>query len=320
MVSGALTVVLFGTPRFALPTLERVLRSAHRLAGVVTQPDRPGGRGQRLQEPPVKEAAGARGIPVRQPERLKQEAFLAWLRGLDADIGVVAAYGRMLPDAVLQAPRLGMINVHASLLPKYRGAAPVHRAIMAGESITGVTIMQVVRELDAGPMLSTAERPIDPDETSVDVERDLAELGADLLVRTLDDLAAGRVREVQQDPAAATYAPKITREDGLIDWDRPARAIHDQVRALHPWPHAHSFLEGVRYLVLRSRVVDRAKAPVEAAPGTVVEARGDTLRVATGAGTAIDLLELQPEGRRPLAARQFLSCYRLAAGRRFDGP
>jgi methionyl-tRNA formyltransferase len=262
MVNGHLEVIFFGTPGFAVPALARLLDSRHRVTLAVTQPDRPSGRGQRRQAPPVKDLARAHGIPVQQPERLKDDAFLSGLRELNADIGVVAAYGRILPDALLQVPRLGLINVHASLLPKYRGAAPVHRAVMAGERVTGVTIMRVVRELDAGPMLAAAERPIDPNETSEVVERDLAELGAALLVRTLDELAAGRAREVPQDDAQATYAPKISREDGAIDWRQRARAIHDQVRGLHPWPHAYAFLDGARYVVRRTRV-----AQTEAAAG-----------------------------------------------------
>jgi methionyl-tRNA formyltransferase len=203
-----------------------------------------------------------------------------------------------------------MLNVHASLLPKYRGAAPVHRAIIAGERETGVTIMRVVAALDAGPMLAKRVRPIADDETSVEVERDLASIGADLLVETVDRLAAGPVPEVAQDDGAATYAPRITREDAIIDWRAGARAIHNRVRGLHPWPHAHTSWKDTRLIVLRTVALD---APAGAPPGTVVRAHGDELAVATGGGV-LRVLELQSEGRRAMDARAFLAGHRIAAG------
>src|SRR5581483_4358437 len=206
-----LRIVFFGTPAFAVPTLDALIASRHPVAAVVTQPDRPRGRGHKVADAPVKARAAAAGIPVLQPERMKDPALLAQLRALHADLGVVAAYGRILTDDLLAIPRLGMINVHASLLPKYRGAAPVHRAVIAGESETGVTIMRVVKALDAGPMIASATRPIAPDETSDVVERDLAQIGARLLVAAVDDLAAGRASETPQDDTAATYAHRLTK-------------------------------------------------------------------------------------------------------------
>jgi len=316
---SALRVVFFGTPSFALPTFEALIASTHRVVGVVTQPDRPRGRGQRVTSGPIAELAVRHEVTVRHPERLQDPEFLAWLGDLRADVGVVAAYGRVLPQSVLDAPRLGLLNVHASLLPKYRGAAPVHRAIMAGEETTGVTIMRVVLELDAGPMLAAARRPIDPDETSLDVEPDLAALGAALLMETIDDVAGGRAIETPQDARQATYAPRLTRADGEIDWRRPAAAIHDQVRGLHPWPHASIYLGGMRYILHRTERVP-ATQPVEADPGTVTEAEGDRLLVAAGHATQLRLLVIQPEGRRPLAARDFLAGYRIRAGARFGAP
>src|SRR5688572_13378910 len=236
--AAPLRIVFFGTPDFAVPTLHALHDSRHPVVGVVTQPDRARGRGHHSQPGPVKQVADQYQMPVLQPERLRDDGFLDALRGLDADLGVVAAYGRILTDAVLTIPRLGLINVHASLLPRYRGAAPVHRAVMAGERETGVTIMRVVKALDAGPMLSTATRPIAGEETSVDVEWDLAQIGARLLVEAVDRLAAGTAREESQNDLEATYAHRLTKDDSPIDWARPARELHDQIRGLHPWPHA----------------------------------------------------------------------------------
>lgn len=306
-------VVFLGTPAFAVPTLDRLLASRHTAVGVVTQPDRPRGRGQKTTDAPVKARARAANIPVLQPVALKDPAFLSELASFNADLGVVAAYGRILPEAVIAMPRLGMINVHASLLPRYRGAAPVHRAVIAGDTETGVTIMRVVKALDAGPMLATVRRPIGPDETSVEVERDLAALGADLLVATIDRMASGGVREIEQDERAATYAHRLTKNEGLIDWTKPAGDIHNLVRGLHPWPHAYTFLNGNRIIVLRTRAA--SKFP-DVDPGTIVSAQGDALDVAAGLG-AVEVLELQPEGRRAMGAREFMAGHRLAAGDRF---
>jgi len=314
MVTAApLRVVFFGTPEFAVPTLDALVASRHTVAAVVTQPDKPRGRGQKTSHAPVKARALAAGIPVLQPDRLKDPAFLDNLTALGADLGVVSAYGKILTDAVLAIPRLGLINVHASVLPRYRGAAPVHRAIIAGERETGVTIMRVVKALDAGPMLATVSRAIGPDETSVDVERDLARLGAPLLVSIADALAAGRAREQPQDEAAATYAHRLAKTDGVIDWSWPAHRVHDLVRALHPWPHAFTFLGGHRFIVIRSSAGD---ATGSALPGTILEAKADTLAVAAGAG-ALRILEIQAEGKRPMTARDFLAGHRLAPGDRF---
>lgn len=313
MVAAPLRIAFFGTPDFAVPTLDALLASRHHVVVVVTQPDRPRGRGHRTTAAPVKARALASGAIVFQPERLKDPAFVEAFAAVDADLGVVAAYGKILPESLIAAPRLGMINVHASLLPRYRGAAPVHRAILAGEPETGVTIMRVVKALDAGPLLARAIRPIGPDETSVDVERDLARLGASLLADTVDRLAAGSVQEAPQDDALATYAPRLTREDGAVDWHQTAIAVHNRIRGLHPWPHAHAFLEGRRYILLRSELAaERTDQP----PGTIVTAAADRLVVAAGSG-AIRLLEIQPEGKRSLSAREFLAGHRVGAGAAF---
>jgi len=316
MVNAAsLRIVFLGTPAFAVPSLDALLGSRHRVVAVLTRPDRPRGRGQRMFDAPVKARAAAAGIPVLQPDRLRDPAFVESLAALRADLGVVAAYGAMLPESVISAPRLGTINVHASLLPRYRGAAPVHRAIIAGERETGVTIMRIVKRLDAGPMLASVTRSIGREETSVDVERDLAHLGAALLVEIADGLAEGSVAETPQDEDAATYAPRVTKDDGAIDWSWPAARIHDLIRGLHPWPHAFSFLDGRRFILIAS-AADGLTASSDA-PGTIVESEGDRLVVATGNG-ALRLLQIQPEGKRSMSVRDFLAGHRTARGARFS--
>lgn len=310
-----MTVIFFGTPAFAVPALEAILASRHQVLGAVTQPDRPRGRGRRLAEPPVKAAARQAGLPVWQPERLKDGAWLDVCRALRPDIGVVVAYGKILPQVLLDIPRFGFVNVHASLLPRYRGASPIQHAVMNGDRETGVCIMRVVAALDAGPILASRRRPIGPDETAADVERDLAGLGAGLLVETLDAIEAGTAREEPQDERAATFAPRLTKEDGLIDWTAPAPRLHDFVRGLHPWPLAWTWLDGSRLTVRRGRPAPDVP-PSGARPGTVIEAPRHRLVVACGEGTAFELLELVPEGRRPMSASAFLAGHPLEAGHR----
>jgi methionyl-tRNA formyltransferase len=315
MVAGrALRIVFFGTPAFAVPTLDALLRSGHTVVAVVTQPDRPRGRGHKTVQAPVKARAVGLSLPVFQPERLRDPAFMEALAALGTDLGVVAAYGRILPDVVLNAPALGMLNVHASLLPKYRGAAPVHRAVIAGESDTGVTIMRVVKALDAGPMLATRLRPIGPEESSDQVERDLARLGAELLCSTLDDLGAGRATETPQDESQATYANRLTKGDGLVDWSWSAERIHNLIRGLHPWPHAITFLGERRLILLRSTTSPDASSTE--APGGILRATGDELHIATGDGV-IRLHEIQVDGGRPMRVREFMAGHHLMRGDRF---
>ena len=317
MVSTAppLRIVFFGTPDFAVPTLQALHESRHPIVGVVTQPDRARGRGHHSQKGPVKQLAERHGLLTLQPERLRDDAFVNALRSLDADIGVVAAYGKILTDVVLTIPKQGLLNVHASLLPKYRGAAPVHRAVMAGETITGVTIMRVVKALDAGPMISKVVRPIDPDETSADVERDLARIGAHALVDAVDALADGHAVETPQTEAEATYAHKIEKADGVVDWAKPARDIHNQIRGLHPWPHAYSDLQGERIILLRSETAQGLPG-TRREPGSVIEAHADRFTVQTGDGV-LRLLMLQRAGKRPVTAREFLAGHPIEPGTRF---
>ena len=310
-----LRVVFFGTPAFAVPTLEALLASRHPVVGVVTQPDRPRGRGRRVSDSPVKAAAIAAGLPVIQPDRLRDPAVLDTLRRWQPDLGVVAAYGKLIPDDVLTLPRHGMINVHASLLPKYRGAAPIHRAVIDGEAETGVTIMRVETMLDAGPMLAKVTRPIGPDDTSDVIEPDLARLGASLLVDVVDQIATGTVQQELQNVLLCSYAPKLTKDEGLIDWTLPASTIHNRVRGLYPWPHAYTYLAGTRIIVLRTRVDDAA---TDAPPGTVVDVTRDAVHVATGHHGRVALERVQLEGGRPLTVREFLAGHPVRAGAAFS--
>ena len=311
---AAMRVAFFGTPQFAVPTLQTLLDSRHTVCGVVTQPDRPRGRGQQVSDSPVKALAVQRGLPLLQPTRLKDPAFAESLRAWRPDIGVVAAYGKLIPDEILAVPPRGMINVHASLLPKYRGAAPIQRAIIDGEAVTGVTIMRIETLLDAGAMLARVTRPIGPDDTSDVVERDLAVLGADLLLEVLEQVAAGTVQEERQDFMLATFAPRLTKEEGTLDWTLPALYVHNRVRGLHPWPHASTHLDGARVILLKTRVEPGTTA---AAPGTIVEITSDAIHVATGHEGRIAIEQLQPEGRRPMSAREFAAGRRLTAGMKF---
>jgi methionyl-tRNA formyltransferase len=331
----ALNIVYFGTPEFAAPGLRALTGSRHHVVALVSQPDRPRGRGQQVQRTPTKALAMERRIPVYQPERLKDPAFLAQVAAHEPDLGVVAAYGRILPDVLLAVPRLGMINVHGSILPAYRGAAPVHRAVIAGEEETGVTIMRVVTELDAGPTFAMRPRPIGGDETSGQVEQALAELGAELLLEVVDLLSEGRAVETPQDDSRATYAPKLTKAEGRIDWSQPARAIHNLVRGLHPWPLAAARLGDTRLLIHRTEMPGPEKVPatfpakvpatgggaaLPSAPGTIASAGSDGLLVQCGDGKLLRILEIQPEGKRVMLARDFLAGHPIAAGAILDRP
>jgi methionyl-tRNA formyltransferase len=314
VTSPPLRIAFFGTPDFAVPTLQKLIDSRHDLVAVVSQPDRPRGRGHQEQATATKVAAIGAGVPVLQPARIRDEGFLRAVRDLSLDLAVVAAYGKILPDDLLAIPRLGMINVHASLLPAYRGAAPVHRAVIDGCRETGITIMRVARELDAGPMFATATRAVGEDETSAEVEQALSRIGADLLLEVVEQIAGGTAREEPQDHAKATYAHKLTKSDGTIDWTLPAARIHNLVRGLQPWPLVSAHLGDRRYLLHRTRrTAERANAP----GGTIVQASGDELAVAAGDDEVLRILELQPEGRRVMSAREFLAGRPLTVGAQF---
>jgi methionyl-tRNA formyltransferase len=319
-VNKPFRIVYFGTPEFAVPSLIRLIDSRHQVVAIVSQPDRPKGRGNRIQPTPTKVVAADRGIPVLQPERIRDPHFLETATALQPDLGVVAAYGKILPDALLTIPRLGLINVHASLLPAYRGAAPVHRAVIAGECETGVTIMRIVRQLDAGPMFASRRRPIAPDETSADVEKALAEIGATLLLDVVEQIADGRAVEVPQDDARATFAPKLTKAEGIIDWSLPAKAIHDRVRGLHPWPLAATRLGNTRLLIHRTERAGPTTPQEAAPPGAIVHSEREALVVMCGDASLLRVVEIQPEGRRAMSARDFLAGHHVRSGERFENP
>jgi methionyl-tRNA formyltransferase len=263
----------------------------------------------------VKEAALGLGVPILQPDRLRSGEFTEQFAALGADIGVVAAYGRILPQALIDAPRLGLINVHASLLPRWRGAAPIHRAILAGDQETGITIMRVVLTLDAGPMILRTRLAIGPDERSTELEARLAEAGAAVAIEALDAIEAGTAVEEPQDETRVTYAERLVREDSQVDWNRSAQAIHDQIRGLHPWPLAAAMVNGVRLRLVASRIVDRTERTDE--PGRVAAVTRDELVVATGAG-AVALTSVQPEGRPAMSIRDYLNGRAVAPGDRLD--
>lgn len=312
----ALRVLFFGTPAFAVPTLRALAGSAHEVVGVVTQPDRPRGRGQHVHPEAVKRAAMDLGLPLLQPERLRTADVLDQLRALAPDVAVVTAYGKILTQDLIELPRLGTINVHASLLPRWRGATPVHRAILAGDSHTGVTIMRVVKALDAGPTIASVGTRIDPVETSAELEKRLADLGAPLLVETVDRMAAGPVEETPQDESGVTYAHRLERQESRIDWARPALAVHDQVRGLQPWPLAAGLFLGDRTILLRTTIAH--EAPLDVPPGTVSRVDRVSFEIATQPG-AVRIVELQVAGRKPMSAEAFLRGRQVQPGAEF-GP
>jgi len=301
-------LVYMGTPDFAVPALAALLAAGHEVACVYTQPPRPAGRGQKEQRSPVHELAAARGLAVRTPASLKSDAAQRELADLEPDAAVVAAYGLILPKAVLAAPRLGCVNIHASLLPRWRGAAPIQRAILAGDAETGVTIMQMDEGLDTGAMLRQATTPIGPDDTAQTLHDRLAGIGAGEIVAVLRDLEAGAVTPRPQPAEGVTYAAKLARADGRLDWTRPAAALERQVRAFDPWPGAWFEHAGERIKVLAAKPVQG----VTGAPGTVVAA-GPI--VACGEG-GLQLLRLQRPGKAPLDAGPFLRGFPMPSGTR----
>jgi methionyl-tRNA formyltransferase len=299
-----------GTPAFACPILESLLRRSDPVVGVVCQPDRPRGRGLAVAPPEVKRLANERGLPVLQPERLRDPAFDDALRRLAPDLIVVAAYGKILPPAILDLPERGCINVHASLLPRHRGAAPVAWAILAGDTVTGVTVMAMNEEMDAGGILLQRETPIGPTETAGDLSERLARLGADVIGEAIDGLKAGTLHPTPQPEAGITFAPRIAPEQRRLEWGRPAAELARLVRALAPASSAFTTLGGHRLKIHRAVA---EPGPAAARPGTVIGGGTDSIVVATGAGT-LRVLELQLEGRRRLTAAEFLAGRRLPPG------
>lgn len=307
--------VFMGTPEFALATLEGLLAAGLPVVGAYTQPDRPSGRGKQLTPPPVKQLAAAHGIPVFQPLKLRLPEAVDALRLLAPDLIVVVAYGQILPKSVLDIPRYGCINVHASLLPKYRGAAPINQAIIDGAAETGITTMYMDVGLDTGDMLIRRTTPIGSFETAGELHDRLAILGREAMLETLEHLCAGTLVREQQDDTLSCYAPMLKKEQGRIDWTRPARELHNLVRGLDPWPGAYTLLSGEPLKLARTVPFDEAPA---AGPGTVLAADRDGVKIACGQGT-LKVGELQLPGRKRLPAADFLRGHPLPAGTRLEG-
>ena len=304
-----LRIIFAGTPEFSVPSLEALLAAGQDIVAVYTQPDRPAGRGRKLSPSPVKTAALAHDLPVRQPLTLKDETELAALRALAADLMVVVAYGLLLPQAVLDAPRLGCVNVHASLLPRWRGAAPIQRALLAGDTASGVTIMRMAAGLDTGPAYLLRPLTIAPRETGGSLSDKLARLGAQALVEALPGIANGSLIPVPQDDGQANYAHKLAKAEAEVDWSRPAVEIDRLIRAFDPWPVAQTQFEGASLRLWGSELTDLTPPP-GALPGQVLAAGKGGIEVATGAGV-LRLTRLQPPGKRPMSAAEFLNARRL---------
>jgi methionyl-tRNA formyltransferase len=300
-------LIFLGTPSFAVPTLEAVVAAGHRVLAVYTQPDRPKGRGGQLATSPVKETALRLSLPVYQPERVRRPEIVEQLRAMHAEVMVIVGYGQIIPQSIIDIPPVGIINVHASLLPKYRGAAPIQWAIANGESRTGVTTMRIDAGLDTGDMLLKWETGIGPAENAVELSRRLARAGADLLVETLAGLTAGTIVPQKQDHSQASLAPILKKEDGSIDWKWPARKIFNRTRGFLPWPGAYSFFRGQMFHVWKARV---AEDPATGVPGQLLPQR-KRLLVACGEGTALEPLEVQVEGRKRMPVEAFLNGQRL---------
>lgn len=296
-------LVFMGTPDFAVPSLRTLVEAGHEVAAVFTQPDKPKNRGMKLQPTPVKEYAMTQNIPVYQPEKLRDGTALDLLKKIMPELIVVAAYGRILPKEILELPRLGCVNVHSSLLPKYRGAAPINWAILNGEAESGVTIMHMAEGLDTGDIIAQRSTAITLDDTAATLHDRLAQMGAELLTETVAALADGSASRTAQDDALSCYAPMLSRELSPMDWSRTARQLHDQVRGLIPWPSATAEIDGVRCKVWSTTILEERS---EKAPGTIVQADKKALKVVCGDGRLLRIDELQPDGKKRMAATAFL--------------
>jgi methionyl-tRNA formyltransferase len=310
-------IVFMGTPEFAVPSLAALLRSDHTVVGVVTQPDRPKGRGQELAESPIKQLAARHKIPILQPLKMKDPGFLDTLSAWKPDLMVVAAFGRILPKIILDVPPRHCINVHASLLPKYRGAGPIQWAIIRGERETGVTTMLMDEGMDTGAILLQEKVPIAPDDTAGTLSSKLAGVGGRLLIETLAGLQNGTVTPRPQDSSRATMAPLLKKEDGLLDWTMPAPDLANRVRGLSPWPGAYTYLGEDRWVIWKAVIPDRSAAVMP--PGTIVDATKEGLAIATGSGL-LRIVEFQPANSRRMSAGQYLAGHPLAAGMRLGPP
>lgn len=307
-------VIFMGTPDFAVGTLEAIIEAGHEVVLVVTQPDKPRGRSGALQFTPVKECAVAHGIEVFQPTKIRLEENVEFLRKYDADIAVVAAFGQILPQSILDMPKYGCINVHASLLPKYRGAAPIQWAVINGDSVTGVTIQQMDIGVDTGDIIAIREVPISEEETGGGLFDKLAVVGAELCVEAMESIVNGTVTRTPQNHEEATHVSMISKEFGNIDWNKSADEIEHLIRGLNPWPSAYTKLDGKTFKIWRAKVVPEAS---DKAAGTIVKVEKNVLEVQTGDGV-LSLLEVQLEGKKRMEVDAFLRGYSVQEGTMFD--
>ncbi|HQL00154.1 MAG TPA: methionyl-tRNA formyltransferase [Smithellaceae bacterium] len=307
-------VVFMGTPAFALPALEALHNHAMPVIAVITQPDRPSGRGQKEIAPPVKHLAQKLGLPVLQPQKVKDPEFLDTLGPMEPDLIVVAAFGQILPKTIIDLPSLGCLNIHPSVLPRYRGAAPLNWTLIRGDQLTGVTIMLMDEGMDSGDILMQQETPVGPDETYGELHDRLARLGAELLIQTIDEVVAGRAKRISQDPALVTFAPRLTRETSRIVWNAPASDIVNLIRGLSPAPAAWTRLDGKTLKIYRALF---QPAPPDAEPGTVLAANREGIAVA-GADAAVLLTDIQLEGKKRMPAADFLRGYPVQEGDRLE--
>lgn len=309
-------VLFWGTPEFAVESLKALIDSNHEVVGVITQPDKPKGRGQKVQPPPVKEEALKHGIPVFQPEKIKNNPeILDTIKKLNPDISVVVAYGKILPEEIINIPKYKTINVHASLLPKYRGAAPIQRAIMEGDEETGVCIMEIVKELDAGDVYQCRKVKINPDDDIITLHDKLAKEGADLLIEVLNKIEKGQITKTPQDHSNATYAKPIEKEEGKIDWKRPAKDIFNQIRALKVWPKAFTEFRGQQIKILDATIVNCEK---KADAGEIIKASDkEGIMVATGDGCLL-IKTLQFPNSKPISSQEAVRGYRIREGEKFE--
>lgn len=306
-------LLFMGTPQFALPSLCALTQANHEIIGVITQEDKPAGRGQELTPPPVKVWAEERGIPVYQPPRLKDLSFLEAMGALAPQAIVVASYGKIIPEVLLKLPPYGCLNVHASLLPQYRGAAPINWAIINGEQVTGITIMETVAELDAGPIILQKELPIEPGDNAGSLHDKLANLGASLIVEALKLVEEGRARRIPQNSALVSFAPKLKKEDGQINWDDLAPRIHNRVRGLTPWPSAYTFIRGVRTKIWETKVGPEKDLPL-AKPGMIMGFKENLGVIVACRDGGLWILKLQPEGKKIMTVDEFLRGHRSYMG------
>jgi len=306
-------VIFMGTPEFAVPSLRALIAGKYEIAAVFTQPDRPAGRGQKSHSSPIKELALEHGLPVYQPEKVRGEEHRPLFDRLKADFIVVVAYGQILPVWLLQAARIAPVNVHGSLLPKYRGAAPVIWALLNGEPGTGVTTMLMDEHLDTGPVLLRSEVQIPESMTAGELARDLSRLGAELLIPTLEGLLDNTLRPMPQDETQASFAPRVSKQQAEVSWTCPAREIHNRIRAFNPWPLAFTAFRGRRLQLLSSRPAEEAAEP-GTPPGSYLGPTHSGLLIQCGAGSALEILELQPADRRPISGREFVNGARVSRG------